>query len=383
MDRQAYLEHISLFFEVTPLVALLGPRQCGKTTLANDYAQRTLEQGIEVTRFDLEDALDLQRLDNPMLALEPLSGLIIIDEIQKRPDLFPSLRVLIDKHKDRQRYLILGSASRVLIQQSSETLAGRISYLELTPFQLTEVSDLNKLWLRGGFPLSYLAADIELSALWRIAYIRTFLEQDIPALGFQVPANELRRFWMMLAHYHGQILNASELGRSLNVSHNTVKKYLDILAGTFMVRILQPWHENIKKRQVKSPKIYFRDSGIFHTLLMIQDQKQLHSVPQLGASWEGFALEEIIRHYMPEMDEKSFYFWATQSHAELDLLLVSGLRRIGFEFKYQDAPKITKSIHIALEDLNLERLYVVYPGDKSFQMAEKVFLLSLQDLQTI
>ncbi|MCD6056016.1 MAG: uncharacterized protein K0R12_978 [Gammaproteobacteria bacterium] len=379
MNRQAYLDEITHLFQVNPCIALLGPRQCGKTTLAQQYAAIAGKQSREITRFDLEDELDLRRLENPKLALGSLTGLIIIDEIQKRPDLFPVLRVLIDEHRDEQQYLILGSASRELIKQSSETLAGRISYLELTPFQLSEIDDQNKLWLRGGFPLSYLAKEEEQSGRWRTDYIRTFLEQDIPALGFNIPANELRRFWTMLAHYHGQIFNASELGRSLGLSHNTIKKYLDILAGTFMVRILQPWHENLKKRQVKSPKIYFRETGIFHSLLRITDKSQLFSMPQLGASWEGFALEEIIRLQMPAIDSNDCYFWSTQSGAELDLLIVSGTQRIGYEFKYQDAPKITKSMRTALEDLQLSRLYIVYPGNQAFQMDEKIFLSPLKN----
>lgn len=380
MERSQYLEHITELFTATPIVAILGPRQCGKTTLAQWYAKSLPKDTLETTLFDLEDSLDKERLENPMLALSGLQGLIIIDEIQKCPNLFPVLRVLIDKYRHTQRYLILGSASRALIQQASETLAGRISYLELTPFQASEANHLNRLWLRGGFPLSYLADEDTISFKWREAYIRTFLEQDIPALGFRLSPHALRRFWIMLAHYHGQIFNSSALGQSLGLSHNTARKYLDILAGTFMIRILRPWHENIKKRQVKSPKIYFRDSGIFHAMLRIVDKNNLLSVPQLGASWEGFALEEVIRHHMPGIDEHDCYFWSTQSGAALDLLIVSGDKKIGYEFKYQDAPKITQSMRIALEDLQLTCLYVVYPGEKCFQMGEKIFLTNLSTL---
>lgn len=274
----------------------------------------------------------------------------------------------------------MGSASRELIRQSSETLAGRISYLELTPFQLSEIKSSETLWIRRGFPLVYLANTQEISYRWRESYIKTFLEQHIPALGFQNSPNELRRFWGMLAHYYGQIFNASEIGRSLNLSQNTTKKYLDILAGTFMVRVLSPWHENIKKRQVKSPKIYFRDSGIYHTLLRIQEKKHLDIVPQLGASWEGFALEEVIRAQSHHIDQKDCYFWSTQSCAALDLLIVLGTKKFGFEFKYQDVPKISKSMRIAIEDLKLECLYVVYPGNKSFELDEKIKLISLKDM---
>lgn len=379
MRRVQYLDNILKLFNATPIVAILGPRQCGKTTLAIQYS-KLLDNSINITHFDLEDDIDLERLNNPRLALGSVSGLIIIDEIQKRPDLFPAIRVLIDQNKGSQRYLILGSASRELIKQSSETLAGRVSYLELTPFQLNEVYDGNKLWLRGGFPLSYLADSIDISNNWRNSYIRTFLEQDIPALGFDIPAHQLRRFWVMLAHYHGNIFNASEIGRSLGVSHNTIRKYLDIMAGTFMVRVLQPWHENIKKRQIKSPKIYFRDSGIYHTLLKITSEQVLQSVPQLGASWEGFALEEVIRSHGNEIDEHDCFFWGTQAGAELDLLIVIGNKKIGYEFKYQDAPKITKSMRIAIKELNLEKLYIVYPGEKSYQIEENIFLTNLQKL---
>ncbi|MEM7174086.1 MAG: ATP-binding protein [Bacteroidota bacterium] len=380
MTRTTFLAQIKNQFFVTPIVALLGPRQCGKTTLAKQYAENLHRQKEAITFFDLEDTFDLMRLENPRLTLESLSGLIIIDEIQKRPDLFPILRVLIDKNRAKQRYLILGSASRELIKQSSETLAGRIGYIELTPFQTSETNQMERLWLRGGFPPSYLSVSQPKSRAWRKAYIKTFLEQDIPALGFNIPANQLRRFWTMIAHYHGQIFNASQLGRSLNLSHNTIKKYLDLLTGTFMIRTLKPWHENIKKRQVKSPKIYFRDSGIFHALMRITEKKELLSTPYLGASWEGFVLEEVIRAHMPEIDEHDCYFWSTQSGAELDLLIVSSNQKIGYEFKYQDAPKITKSMRIALEDLQLSKLTIIYPGTKSFQMDEKIFLTNIAEL---
>lgn len=319
----------------------------------------------------LENNLDLARLENPMLVLPDLSeNLIVIDEIQRRPDLFPALRVLVDEPKRKQKYLILGSASRDLIKQSSETLAGRIGYIELTPFSLDEVDHENVLFLRGGFPKSYLAENDEESYRWRESYITTFLERDIPALGFQIPPEQIRRCWMMLAHYHGQIFNASEIGKSLGVSDHTVRKYLDILIGTFMIRCLQPWHENLKKRQIKSPKIYFRDSGILLALLGIKDEKKLNVYPKLGSFWEGFALEEIIRQSRARSEE--CYFWGTQSGAELDLFIIKDGKRIGFEFKYTDRPSITSSMKIALADLNLDHLYIVYPGKHVFKLADKI-----------
>ncbi len=379
MLRHEHCNHIQLLFEVNPLVAILGPRQCGKTTLAQEYLTTYGYLYKNVTAFDLENSLDLQRLENPRIALENLRGLIVIDEIQLRPDLFPILRVLIDQNRDLQKYLILGSASRELLRQSAETLAGRISYFELTPFQANEVPDLSLLWQRGGFPPAYLAANDQQSYLWREAYIRTFLEQDIPALGFKIPAAQLRRFWTMLTHYHGQIFNASELGNSLDLSHNTIRNYLDILTGTFMVRELRPWFENMKKRQVKSPKIYFRDSGIYHALCRIQNFNLLMEHPKLGASWEGFAIEEIIRHHGTDIDQHDCYFWRTQAGAELDLLIVQGDQRFGFEIKYTDVPKITKSMRIANKELKLDQFYVIYPGNKKFDMGDNIFAYGLQE----
>jgi len=320
----------------------------------------------KVRRFDLENPIDLAKLDNPMLALsKPTHGLIVIDEIQLRPDLFPVLRVLIDETKDR-KFLILGSASRDLIRQSSETLAGRIGYIELTPFSLSETDYSPFLWLRGGFPLAFLARNEEESFLWRQAYITTFLERDIASLGFQIPPQQMRRFWLMLAHYHGQIFNASEIGKSLAVSDHTVRRYLDILAGTFMIRVLSPWYENLEKRQVKSPKIYFRDSGILHALLGIKNEGELDTHPKLGSFWEGFALEEICRQV--EATPEECYFWKTQAGAELDLLIVKNGKRIGFEIKYSDQPKTTRSMRIAFEDLKLDHLYVIFPGKESFPL---------------
>jgi len=379
MRRPKYIEKIRAHFRVHPICALLGPRQVGKTTLAKMYIEEYWPD--DAYFFDLENPLDLARLENPMLALSNVTQkLIVIDEIQRRPDLFPVLRVLVDQEKENRRFLILGSASRDLIRQASETLAGRIGYIELCPFSLFEVKDSSKLWLRGGFPRSYLAANNQDSYLWRQNYIATFLERDIPNLGFNIPPEQMRRFWLMLAHYHGQIFNASEIGKSLGISGHTVRKYLDILSGTFMIRILTPWFENLKKRQIKSPKIYFRDSGILNTLLGINDKMELQKYPKLGSFWEGFALEEIIRTMDAAMEES--YFWSTQAKAELDLLIVKNNKKIGFEFKYTDAPKITKSMHIAQEDLKLNHLAVIYPGNQIFPLSKDIKAYGLETIAT-
>lgn len=374
MLRNIYLERIKEVFEVNQVCALLGPRQCGKTTISEQYAKICQE---EVHVFDLEDSLDLAKLDNPRVAFEDLQGLIIIDEIQLRPELFPILRVLVDKYA--KKFLILGSASKELIKQSSETLAGRISYIEVTPFSLTEVDDLNKLWLCGGFPRSYLAQNVKHSLDWRKAYIKTFLEQDLRNLGFDIPSETMRRFWIMLTHYHGQIFNASEIGRSIQVTSKTVDRYLDILAGTFMIRRLSPWYENIGKRQIKAPKIYFRDTGLFHSLLGINED--LYNNPKIGASWEGFAVEEIIRFMV--VDNEDCYFWGTQSGAELDLLILYNGKKIGFEFKYTDSPKITKSMHIAIEDLKLDQLNIIIPLKTKFKLANNVMVYGLESFLDI
>jgi predicted AAA+ superfamily ATPase len=342
------------------------------------YAQS--HPGSPVNRFDLEDPTDLAALANPKLALQGLEGLVIIDEIQHVPDLFKLLRVLVDRADNPARFLILGSASRDLIRQSSETLAGRIGHIELTPFDLSEVgvASRDRLWLRGGFPPSFLAANIDTAAEWRKAYISTFLERDLPALGIGVAPQSLRRFWMMLAHYHGQLVNYSELGRSFGVSDTTVRRYLDILSATFMIRQLQPWHENVKKRQVKAPKLFLRDSGLFHSLMGIRDLNALRRHPKLGPSWEGFALEAIIRHHRASPEET--YFWSTYSGAEIDLLILADGKRLGYEIKYSDSPKLTQSMHSAGETLGLDSLTVVYPGDRSFPLSDSVTATGLDSL---
>jgi predicted AAA+ superfamily ATPase len=377
MERLVWLEKISDRFAVQPVVGLLGPRQCGKTTLARAYAERHPE--LNITRFDLEDPLDLAALSNPRLALQDLRGLVIIDEIQRAPELFPLLRVLVDRPQNPAQFLVLGSASRDLLRQSSETLAGRIGYIELTPFSLTESGQDTKdqLWMRGGFPPAFLAASETASHQWRKDYIATFLERDIPALGITIAPQSLRRFWTMLAHYHGQIVNFSELGRSFGAADTTIRRYMDILEATFMVRQLRPWHENISKRQVKAPKLYFRDSGILHSLLEIPDKLALTRHPKLGASWEGFALEEVIRAGANESE--NLWFWATHGGAELDLLVIKGTRREGFEFKYTDRPATTRSMHIAIESLNLERLTVIYPGERRISLTEKIEAIGLAE----
>lgn len=374
MERKVYIKQIKRLFRTHPIVAILGPRQCGKTTLARMYCDEQ-PKFSQNNYFDLESSIDLNRLQNPFLALQDLKGLIVIDEIQRIPDLFPTLRVLADKDKNKQKYLILGSASRDLIQQSSESLAGRIAYLELTPFSYEEVEDLEKLWLRGGFPRSYLAKTNSDSMDWREGYIRTFLEQDIPNLGIKIASESLRRFWNMLAHYHGNLFNASEIGRSFGISDTTVRHYLDILTGTFMVRQLPPWHVNMGKRQVKAHKIYFRDSGILHSLLHIESMQSLEKNPKLGASWEGFALEQVIRNH----PDSQAYFWSTYQGAEVDLIIDYKGKRNAYEFKYSDAPTLTKSMQIAMQDLSLKDLFIIYPGNKDYSLAKNVHVIGLQN----
>ena len=376
LARTAYLDAIRERLKDYPIVALPGPRQVGKTTLARLYAESL--DGPALHFFDLESPADLARLANPELALAPLEGLIILDEIQRIPELFPVLRVLADRPATTAKFLILGSASLELVKGASESLAGRISFVDVTGFTVGEVGEqhLLKLWWRGGFPRAFLAGDDRIANQWHQDFFRTFLEQDIPQLGIRIPAMTLRRFWTMLAHYHGQIWNASELARSLGTSEPTTRRYLDILTGTYMVRQLPPWFENLKKRQVKAPKIYIRDSGVCHALLGLENMHALEAHPKLGASWEGFAMEQILAI----TGDSDAYFWATHSGAELDLLLFHRGKRLGFEFKYSEKPATTKSMHLALADLKLDHLHIVYPGKHRIPLTESITASPLPDL---
>lgn len=366
ISRQEYLARISTRLRDNPVVALVGPRQAGKTTLARDFSKGAGETHF----FDLESPSDLARLANPELVLSPLRGLVVLDEIQRLPDLFPLLRVLADRPGTPARFLILGSASSNLVKGAGETLAGRVSFIDVSGFSLTElrVDELQTHWWRGGFPRAFLAHDDAAARQWHEDFIRTFLERDIPQLGIGVPAMTLRRFWTMVAHYHGQTLKVSELARSLGSSEPTARRYLDILCGTYVVRQLPPWFENLKKRQVKAPKIYVRDSGLAHALLGIPDRPAMQAHPKLGASWEGYALEQILSI----TGDREAYFWGTHAGAELDLLVFHRGKRLGFEFKYSDRPGTTKSMHSACGDLALDHLHVVHPGKHNFPLDERI-----------
>ena len=374
LKRSKVVAQIEQRLRQFPVVALVGARQVGKSTLARKVA-RDREQ---VSYFDLEKGQDLSRLSEPSLALKDLRGLVVLDEIQRRPDLFPTLRVLADRPRKPARFLVLGSASPDLLRQSSESLAGRIAYIEVDGFSLEEVgvARTERLWRRGGFPLSFLAKSEATSVVWRREFIRTFLERDVPSLGFRVAPALLERFWKMLAHWHGQLWNASELGRSLGLSDATMRHHLDLLASTFAVRVLQPFHENLAKRQVKSPKVYVADSGILHALLGAERQADLDAHPKLGASFEGFVIQHIVRHLGARRDE--CFFWRTHDGAELDLLVVRGKRRLGFEVKRTDAPKLTPSMRSALADLKLDQLVVVHAGNETFPMSERVRAVALE-----
>ena len=355
-------------------VALLGPRQCGKTTLAREVAAKT----PGTTFFDLENPTDLARLSDPMLALEPLRGLVVLDEIQRRPDLMPVLRVLLDRDPLPAKFLLLGSTSPDLMRGASDSLAGRVAFVDMHGLTLSETGgqSMKNLWLRGGFPLAFTAAAEEDSMQWRTDFIRTFVERDLPMAGHAPKPETMRRFLTMLAHYHGQTWNSSKIARSLQVTHPTTRHYADLLTGAFLVRQLPPWFENAGKRIVKSPKVYIRDSGLFHTLLGLDSFASLESHPKLGASWEGFALENLLSI----LNERYAYFWATQGGAELDLFYTKGASRLGFEFKYTSSPSVTKSMRIALEDLRLDHLYVVHPGAARFPLAEKITAIGLFEL---
>ena len=376
IQRKLYAHLLEQSLGRSPVTSLLGPRQCGKTTLA-----RAISQQRQATYFDLESVPDQQRLQNPELMLGNLEGLVILDEIQVRPDLFNVLRVLVDRPSCSAQFLILGSASPQVVKGVSESLAGRCEFIELSGFNFFETGaeKLTTLWLQGGFPRSFLAGSPEESSAWREGFIRTFLERDIPQLGITIPAVALRRFWTMLAHCHGQTLNASELARSLGATDKTIRHYLDILTGTYMMRQLQPWHENIAKRQVKAPKIFFRDSGMLHSLLHIPDYSRLTSHPRLGASWEGFALEQCLTH----LEISEAYFWATHGGAELDLFFFKEGKRYGIEFKYTEAPRTSKSMHCALDDLKLEHLWVIHPGEHTYPVDKRITMLPLKQIGKI
>jgi hypothetical protein len=371
--RSRFASDLAAAARRSPVTALLGPRQCGKTTLALAFGTSR-----RAGRFDLESHVDRQRLQNPEMTLGALKGLVVLDEIQAMPELFSVLRVLVDRPDSSTRFLVLGSASPTLVKGAAETLAGRVEFVELSGFDVAETGPraLDKLWLRGGFPRSFLARNDADSAAWREGFIRTFLERDIPQLGIALAAPSLRRFWTMLAHYHGQTWNASALSRSMGVSDKTVRAWLDILTGTYMVRQLPPWFANVAKRQVKAPKVYLRDSGLLHTLLNIPDRDALSGHPAVGASWEGFALEQVLRTLRPS----EAYYWATHNGAELDLLFMHRGRRYGVEFKLNEAPGATKSMHVAISDLDLTHLWVVYPGREAFPIAPRLSAWPLADV---
>jgi len=380
IPRTYHVSQIMSRMEQNPVVAIIGARQVGKTTITHEIA--TLIK-MPIHRFDLEDPEDLARLNEPKLALKDLTGLVIIDEIQRKPELFPLLRVLADRDDKAAQFLILGSASPKLLKQSSESLAGRISYYSLNGFAVDEIDskDELKLWIRGGFPRSYLASSEKESFAWRKDFIRTFLERDIPQLGFHIPAMTLHQFWNMLAHYHGQIWNGSELGRAFGMSHASVKRYVDLLTDALVVWQLKPWYQNMSKRQVKAPKVYIRDSGILHGLLGIESFLALEKHPKIGASWEGFVLSELLHQLKVEPSEA--YFWATHAGAELDLLVFINGQPIGFEIKRTTSPKMTPSINNSLTDLKLDRLFVIHAGDHEFQIHEKVNAIPMASIQNL
>jgi predicted AAA+ superfamily ATPase len=375
--RDRHLERLTWLFRTFPVVAILGARQVGKTTIARALGERW---GQPVTRFDLESAADLALLADPELALGPLQGLVILDEIQRRPELFPLLRVLVDRPSVDTKFLVLGSASPDLLRQSSESLAGRIGYHRLHGLALDETGPaaLDRLWLRGGFPRSFLAPGEAESFEWRRSFLQTFLERDLPQLGIRTPAETLRRFWSMVAHYHAQTWNGAEIARAFGVGENSVRRYLDLLTDALVLRQLPPWHANVSKRQVRSPKVFVEDSGLLHALLGIESESDLAGHPKVGASWEGFLVKEIVERLNARTEE--CFFWATHSGAELDLLIVSGQRRLGFEVKRTSAPRLTRSMAAVREDLGLERLDVIHAGDRTFPLAQNVRAVAASQL---
>ena len=375
IPRIRALQRIDEAFGVHTVAALLGPRQCGKTTLARILVER--DGGAF---FDLESPVDRQRLAAPLTALERLRGLVVLDEIQRRPDLFELLRVLVDRVDNPARFLVLGSASPGLVRDVSETLAGRVGFVDLGGLSLAEVGaeHRDRLWSRGGFPRSFLAPDDRASFAWREAFVRTFLERDLPQLGISIPAEALRRFWTMVAHAHGQVWNATSLGRSLGASDHTVRRYLDVLAGAYVVRVLPPWFENLKKRQVKAPKVFVRDTGLLHVLLQLPDFDALTGHPKAGQSWEGFAVEQIL----DRLETRDAYFWGTHAGAEIDLFIIHRGRRVGFEIKLADAPRVSRSMRTAIDDLRLDRLVVVVPSGPTYEIEERITVTALAAIES-
>lgn len=381
IERAQFLQKVNKSIKNNPVTALVGSRQSGKTTLAREIA-RVFSENQKVHYFDLESTEDLNTFENPLRALKDLVGLIVIDEVQRKPDLFPILRVLADRDPLLAKFLVLGSASGDLLRQTSESLAGRIEYIELPGFGIEEIEATlyDQLWLRGGYPRSFLAETSDESYRWRDQFMQTFLERDIGVFGAKIAPTQLWRFWQMIAHYHGQTCNYSEIGRSLDVSQNTIKNYLDLMTDTFMIRQLAPWYENIGKSMVKSPKIYIRDSGLFHNLVTIKSIDELRRHPKISASWEGFALEQIIRI---SGQTRNAFFWSTHGGAEMDLIIKIHGERWGFEVKYTDAPRLTKSMASSLESLQLNRIYVIYPGERAYFIKERIEAMPLTDVHRI
>ena len=375
IPRDAHLRRIRLLLEESPVVALLGARQVGKSTLARQFV--AAHAGPH-TWFDLEDPAHRTRLSDPGLELRPLRGLVVLDEIHRLPEVFPLLRVLADRPDTPARFLVLGSASPDLLRQASETLAGRVLFHRLTGFGLNEIPAVERLWLRGGLPRSVLARSDAAARRWRDGFLGTFLERDVPGFGVGVPSTTLRRFWTMLAHWHGQVWNAAEFGRAFGVAHTTVRRYLDLLTSLFVVRQLPPWFENVKKRQVRSPKVYIADSGLLHALLGLSTREAVTSHPKMGASWEGFIIEQIV--HLLAADAADCFHWSVHAGAELDLLVTAGHRRYGFEVKRAEAPRATRSMHTAVETLRLDRLDVVHAGAATYALAPQIRALPASEL---
>jgi len=377
LERPSLHQRIKAHASVHPVVALTGPRQCGKTTLARMIGR----QETPCAYFDLESAADRRQLETPELTLGRIEGLVIIDEVQRLPSLFETLRVLVDREGNAARFLLLGSASPQLVEGVSESLAGRVGLVDMTGFSLSEVgtSAWRDLWLRGGFPRSFLARDSSASTLWRENFVTTFLERDLSQIGIGKPSNAVRRFWTMIAHVHGQVWNAAEFARALGSSGSTARRYLDVLSGAFMIRVLPPWFDNLKKRQVKAPKVYIRDSGLLHSLLDLASEDGILGHSKVGASFEGFAIEQILT----ALDTRNTYFWATHAGAEIDLVMFRGGKRFGFEFKLSDAPGTTRSMRVALESLRLDHIWVIYPGDRAYSLDEKISVLPIAQIDAI